>query len=627
MALIVLQNIKKSYAGETVLDQVRLMLNPGERVGLVGCNGCGKTTLLHLAAGILSPDAGERTLSGHPSIGLLKQEADFNAAETVLQAASTAQVRINALEDELKRISLEMEAAKSDSDHLDRLIKQHARIEEQYRLEGGYSARSRVDAVLRGVGFKVEDFTKPPQRLSGGEGKRLQLATVLLGGYDILFLDEPGNHLDIAGTEWLTDFLKDYPGTILLVSHDRYLLNGVVHRIVELDEGRTHEYKGDCDYFLAEREKRVQAALKQKEAQDRVISKGEEFIRRNFYGQKSRLAKSKRKMLDRLDSVRTRGTPMKARFRFKEISTHIDHVLRLEKVGTSIQDRILFDEIEMDISMGEILGVIGPNGSGKTTLLKNIMGSEPFTRGSVWTAPLAKPAYLDQQLKSLDDSETLLDMLRETAPQCTDHELRNHLARFLFRGKEVEKKIHALSGGERNRALLARLAFQETNLLILDEPTNHLDIYTRASLEEALGEFSGTVIIVSHDRHLLDGIVNKLLVLGDKKPLLHHGNYSSYVESQKSKAAATASPKKRKSGPKPSTQNTGPTANRVKRKHTFEELESKIMAIEKRLQVLEKELYSEEVYMSRELSRERQEEAAELKKELGHLYEEWDTWT
>jgi ATP-binding cassette subfamily F protein 3 len=626
MALIVLQEIKKAFSGNTVLDGARLVLNPGEKVGLVGRNGCGKTTLIKLAAGIMEPDAGERTVSGNPSFGYLAQEADFGGRASVLEAASHAQTELNELETDLARLSSAMEKASDDPLRLEGLIKRHERLEERYRMKGGYARQGKVEAVLKGVGFKAAEFSNAPTQLSGGEAKRLQLAMVLLGGHDVLFLDEPGNHLDMGGTEWLTDFLRDSKSTVLLVSHDRYLLNGVVDRIVELDEGRTYTYKGDCDFFLAERAKRIEALAKERTLQEKQIARGEEFIRRNFYGQKARLAKSKRKMLDRLEAVHVRRTPPLARFRFKEAPCRFDHVLRLEKAGTRLGNRTLFENLDMELSTGERLGVIGPNGSGKSTLLKNILGLEPLTKGDVWMSPLARYAYLDQELKNLGSSGNLLDMLRAVDPRATDGMLRSHLACFLFRGEEAEKNLKDLSGGERSRALLARLTLQESNLLLLDEPTNHLDIYTRQALEEALLGFPGAVVAVSHDRHLLDGVADKLLVLGGPTPLLHSGSYSSYAARIKAEDSTRSMDKSQKSRRRSSTRNKAPLSRGVKRRHTYEELEAMIIQKEDRLKEIEKEVYKEEGYMDAERSRALQEESVKLREKLNDLYKEWETW-
>ncbi|MFH1999189.1 MAG: ABC-F family ATP-binding cassette domain-containing protein [Planctomycetota bacterium] len=625
MVLITLQNIKKSYSGTMVLADAGLALNPGDKVGLVGGNGSGKTTLLNIAAGIVSPDDGIRKALGSPSCGLLEQTPDFKGAGTVFEAAALAQVELIRIENELDRLSEAMKEAAEDAEELDRLIRSHTRLEERFRLLGGYSGTGKVEMVLAGLGFTPDDFSKNVNHLSGGEARRLQLARVLLGGHDILFLDEPGNHLDLAGTEWLTTYLNDYPGAVLIVSHDRYLLNGVVTQIVQLIEGRTYSYRGNYDFFQQEYPARAEAALKKKEQQDKVIAKGEEFIRRNFYGQKSKQAKSKRKMLDRIEEVNLFRPPEYGSFAFKEASLNCDIVLSLKKVSATIKDKALFTDVELDLELGETLGVIGPNGSGKSTLLKIIMNLIPPTSGEVVLSPWSKCLYFDQQLEGLNESGTVLEELREVAPTATDGELRTHLARFLFKGEDVFKDVASLSGGEKSRALLAKRLLSPTNLLILDEPTNHLDIYIRESLEKALKQFAGATVIVSHDRKLLDGVVDKLLILGEQKPTVHTGNYSSYAERLKREQQA-ALPQKTKQTKQASSRKPERPRNKVVRKHTYEDLEALIIRKENRLEEIESEIYKEEVYMDHLLSRKLQEEAKELKTELEALYKEWDTW-
>ncbi|MHC4945734.1 MAG: ABC-F family ATP-binding cassette domain-containing protein, partial [Planctomycetota bacterium] len=588
MSLIVLQNIQKSYQGEVVLGSSGLVLNRGDKTGLVGRNGCGKTTLLGIAAGTITPDGGTRNAAGSPSIGMLDQIPDFDGARTVFEAGAAALHEIDAIEKELSELSRRMEEASEDEKTLNRLIQRHAGLEERFRLLGGYASHGRVEAVLKGVGFQDGDFEKAPDQLSGGEAKRLQLAMVLLGGHEILFLDEPGNHLDLTGTEWLTEYLKEYRGTLLIVSHDRYLLNGVVNQIVQIADGRTHLYKGNYDYFLDEYPRRAEAAQKQKEHQDKLIARGEEFIRRNFYGQKSRQAKSKRKMLDRLERVEVFRPEDYPHFRFTEGSLRGDHMLRFEKLSAVVGQRTLFEDLDLELETGETLGIIGPNGSGKTTLLNIIMDKGRPASGEVWLSTFAQVLYFDQQLKGLGDSGALLDEMRVVLPRATNGELQSHLARFLFKGDEADKDLAALSGGEKSRALLAKLTLAEANLLVLDEPTNHLDIYCRESLELALKAFQGTAVIVSHDRQLLDGVVDKLLVLGGPKPELHMGSYTAYAERIRARHQEAKQEEVRQKKGKPLPRKKAQAGGgRVKRKHTYEELEAMIIAREERLKEIE----------------------------------------
>ena len=626
MAEIELENIKMSYGGAPVLESVSISLNKGEKTGLVGQNGCGKTTLLEIAAGKLEPDAGTVRFRGKPTIGILSQKTDIRGSETVFQAAGKGLKEINALEQEKARLSAEIERSAAGSSELDRLVKRHTALEEKYRLVGGYSKHGKVGAVLKGLGFGKEDLSKPVDALSGGEAKRLQLACVLLGKYDVLFLDEPGNHLDISGTEWLTGFMKSYKGTVLIISHDRYLLNGAADKIAELEGGRIHIFSGNYDFFIAERKRRREALAKKRMAREKEIADKEEYIRRNIYGQKAGQARSRRKMLERIEVVDAPLTVAQPRFRFMEASTSGDHVVHFERVSLSLGNRVLYEKIDLELEMGETLGIVGPNGSGKTSLLKLVLGQISCSSGMVRLPPSAKPVYFDQQLESIAGTNTLLYEMQRLFPLSTPEELRNHLARFLFSGKEVESDLHNLSGGERSRALLAKISFAESNLLLLDEPTNHLDIYARESLEGALKRYKGAVIIVSHDRCLLDGVADKLLILGDTMPYLHHGNYSSYI-GRRSRESRDAHGKKRTERPaRASRMKRHNQVDSVKRRHTYEELEALIIANEERIEEIGAEIYKEEVYMDRSLSDKLEKEAVKLRKELNDLYKEWDTW-
>jgi ATP-binding cassette, subfamily F, member 3 len=633
MTVLILKKITKAFQGRPVLKEIDLTLRKGEKVGFVGRNGCGKTTLLEIIAGSVEADSGSRQVSGTPSIGIITQEAGFRQGEvpaTILQVASEGQARIRELEREMARIAERIDGAGADSRDdgnadLDRLVHRQSDVEEEYRLLGGYLGQARAESVLSGLGFPENRFSSHPSTLSGGETKRLQIARLLLGGHSLLLLDEPGNHLDINGCEWLTRYLKEYSGSLVLVSHDRYLLNAVSDRVVEIENGRTRSFKGNLDAFMRHRAEALETERKAREQQKRLVEKEEELIRRIHYGQKARQAKSRQKRLDRIEPLEEIRTDRKMKFRFTEERASGEIVLDLEGVAGAAGGKTLFEDFDLILERGKTLGIIGPNGSGKSTLLKIILGRVAPAAGKIDLKKNVAPAYFDQNLEELDGSGTVLDELRLEIPTATDRELRGHIARFLITGDDVDKQVVDLSGGEKSRVLLARLILRKANLLVLDEPTNHLDIYTREALDQALRFFSGTIIMVTHDRRLLDRTVDEVLVLDGPRTRLHLGNYSKLMEETAAAAeterrdAAGAKKKKRAR-----TKETRP--DRVKRRFTFDDLEDLIMRKEDRATEIKAALYTEEVYSDKQRFLALEEEARSLETELKELYHEWDTW-
>jgi len=627
MTVLTIEKVSKEFQGRPILTEVDLVLGKGESVGLVGANGCGKTTLLNIIAGIIEPDGGRRRVAGTLSIGIIAQKEDFGQCTTVVEAASEGQVRIRALEAELARITKEIEKGSDDPIRLERLVRRQADIEDQYRTQGGYLGASRVETVLSGLGFSAEQLDASPAFLSGGEKKRLQIGRLLLGGHDILLLDEPGNHLDIAGFEWLTRFLKEYAGTLVVVSHDRYLLNAVAGRIVELD-GQLHSYPGDYDRFVKSRRSRREAQKKALAQRKQLVDKEEDFIRRTHYGQKSKQAKSRAKRLERLQPLDSVSHDQRSAFRFREQTRSGECVLALGDCGARIGKRTLFEAIDLTLERGEVLGIIGPNGSGKSTLLRMILDRNTALtgverRGTIDLSPTVRPLYFDQNLDELDGSGTILDELRLEDHVATDASLRNHAAVYLFRGDDVHKKVNELSGGERTRLLLARLGLRKANLLILDEPTNHLDIFMREALEEALRSFRGTVIMVTHDRRLLDRTASAVLLLASEHSRLHRGNYSGLMDLLMAEEREVRNLSKKKTR---GQRHRRGEQKGIKRTHTFEDLEAAIIAKETRLSAIKEDFFKEEVYSDKEKYKQLEAEAETLKEELENLYREWDTW-
>lgn len=625
MTCLTLSRVCKSYRGEPILRGVDLLLRKGEKAGLVGRNGCGKTTLLEIMSGAREHDSGERRLVGVRSIGMISQDADFDRSLTVLETASRSQTWLYSVEAKIDRIAEQIEKAGGDAAAIERLVSRQADLQDEYRLLGGYMGAARVESVLSGLGFRGAQLDNPVGSLSGGETKRLQLAVLLLGGHDTLLLDEPGNHLDIDGIEWLTRFLRDFGGTLVVVSHDRFLLNAVTGTILEMENGLVRPFPGNYDFYRAEKERIREESIKKLELHRKQVAKDEEYIRRNFYGQKAKQAKSRRKRIDRMETPEAVVEQREPTFRFEEARRSGEVVLRVEGVGAAFGERPLFKDLDLLLERGERIGIIGPNGSGKSTLLKIILGRQAPTEGRVTTPPTTRASYFDQYLQGLDGTGTVMDELRSELPTATDGELRAILARFLITGDHVEKRVTKLSGGEKSRLLLAKLMVNEANLLVLDEPTNHLDIYTRETLEKALLSYSGTVIMVTHDRRLLDATANRVVVLGGECPEIHVGGYSSLLEEkERAKGLDPTRRDKKKAGDRKRRRPDRP--ERVKRRFTFDELEERIMTSEARIEEIEAAFYTEDVYTDRKRFDELEEEQKTLKEELERLYEEWDTW-
>jgi ATP-binding cassette subfamily F protein 3 len=539
--LISLNQVNKSFGSKTVLKNVSLQLNPGEKIGLIGRNGTGKTTLIRMIAGSLEPDDGHIVKQPQVQIGLVEQMTHVDTEMSVFEAALSVFDRMEALAEEIANLEAQIES-KSHHSELNCLLDRYGQLQTQWEMEGGYSYEARTKAVLSGLGFEERELTKHTPTLSGGELNRLNLAKLLLSNPNLLLLDEPTNHLDISAVRWLEEFLKEYPHAFLVISHDRYFLDATVNKIVEIAEGRIEEYPGNYSAYILEREKRWELRRKAYEQQQSLVARTEEFIRRNLAGQKTKQAKSRRKMLEKLERLEPAGpNKAQARFRFHLASQSGDLVLKLKNVAVGYDGEALASNINFSVYRGKNIGIVGPNGSGKSTLLRTILSMQRPLKGEIQVGQKVQMAYYDQQLSTLNSRLTVLEEMRTISPLATDQTLRGYLARFLFFGDDVFAQTSSLSGGEKSRLALAKLIFSRSNTLILDEPTNHLDIPSCEALETALLEFPGTLIIVSHDRYLLNKLADRILLLdGNGNCALFEGIYEEF-ESTKNEGKQPAS--------------------------------------------------------------------------------------
>lgn len=522
-----LSNITKSYGGAEILRGVSFQVNPSEKVGLVGRNGSGKTTIFRLLTGGESPDSGEVVKAGALRLGLLDQHVDFQAGETVHTAALSAFKEIHDIEAEMRRLEKHME-----TDHSEAVLDKYADLQHAFELSDGFSYAAKAEAILLGLGFSIDSWGHDTATLSGGQKNRLGMARLLLSNSDVLLLDEPTNHLDVNAVEWLEGFLQTYDKAYVVISHDRYFLDRTTNRVIELDRGFAVTYKGNYSKYLVERELRREQQQREYENQQQLINKTEEFIRRNLEGQKTKQAKSRRTMLakmERIDAVRSERSG--GNFRLKNVERAGNNVLTAEDLAVGYGRNMLASGINILLHRGEVLGIMGGNGTGKTTLLRTLLGEIRELAGTVTWGTKTNIGYYSQTLGDLHDGNDVISELRRVAPLVESGELRSFLARFLFVGDDIEKKVSDLSGGEKGRLALAKLIYSQKNVLVLDEPTNHLDIPAREALESALDEYPGTIVVVSHDRFFLDKIVTQIISFeAGGEVLAHSGSYTDFHE-------------------------------------------------------------------------------------------------
>jgi ATP-binding cassette subfamily F protein 3 len=615
--------VYKSYGTQDVLRGFSLQINANEKVGLVGRNGAGKSTVFRLLSGEESPDAGDVVRSREVKLGFLAQHVEFEKDLTIHEAALSAFERLQQIEIELRR--LENEMARVEGAELEKILEKYAALQQEFEDAGGFDYAARAEQILQGLGFAKETWSQTAEQLSGGQKNRLGMARLLLSQPDVLLLDEPTNHLDVYGVEWLEEFLQNYAAAYVVISHDRYFLDRVCSRIVEIEHGKAISYVGNYSDFLVEREIRREAQRRAFENQQALISKTEEFIRRNIAGQKTKQAKSRRNMLERIERVEAvlEDKPQ-GNFNLKSIERAGNNVLIIEDLSIGFADKILAKNINFTLTRGECLGIIGANGTGKTTFLKTILGKiEPLNGTARWGTK-TKIGYYAQQLDDLDDRNEIIMELRRVAPaSATSGELRDFLARFLFFGDDVYKKVLDLSGGEKGRLALAKLIYSQVNVLVLDEPTNHLDIPSREALETALEAFPGTILTISHDRYFLDRVATQILMFNGKGSVEHYnGNYTEFHDWQKS-LVVRVSPFAEKPQP-PKKQQIKNNSQQTKIKHRpLEIIESEIAALERRLENLTAEMSQPEIASNAQKFGVINQKYQQTEQHLQTLYEEW----
>lgn len=646
--------ITKSYGVDTVLDRVSFHVEKGDRIGVIGTNGAGKTTLLKILAGETDPDSGSFFVSEGTDIGYLKQADTFFSERTVVREAEMAFEGLRKLEREIEDIAEEIEKAAPDDRRS--LVEKQAALEERYGKEGGYEYKSRLRGILKSMALGEEFFDKKVNTLSGGERTRLALSILLLKDPTVLLLDEPTNHLDIGTLNWLEQYLKGYGGTLIVVSHDRYFLNKVTNKIFEIENHRLSIYEGSYSYYAEEKKRRREEALRKYNAKQAEIKKQEEIIRRFKGHGTEKLAKraaSRERMLEHMEPVeRPEGEKGKIKMRFRENFKSGNDVITAEDLSKSFGygsgKRLLFENVDLDIKRGDRFCIVGPNGVGKTTLLKILMGAADPVSGYVKPGHNVTFGYYDQEQKLLNDDMTVLEEMRESYGLYSDTELRTLLGSFLFTGDTVFLPVRALSGGERARLSLLKLMMSGANTLILDEPTNHLDINSKEIFEEALGDFPGTAVIVSHDRYFLSKVPTKIAELTPGGIEIYPGRYDYYTEKKEQLASGKKylenmdkQMKGKDEDPCDEDPADGPgeeaglspaEERRLKKekearerrlKRSREKLENEISELEEKIRGLEKTMMEEDVAKDHLRLGELSRELDRCNEELSAKYEEW----
>lgn len=618
-------NLSKAYGGRTLFSEISFELYQGNRVGLVGPNGVGKSTLLHILAGLDESDSGECTLHAGARSALLAQQHEIIEGRTLIEEARTAMQSLLDAQEQLVRIGEQLASA-SEAEHK-RLTAQYDRLNEWLSLHSGYTIDHQVEEVLHGLGFVDADFNRVLTSFSGGQQSRVMLAKLLLSAPDVMLLDEPSNHLDIKATEWLESYLSRQREAMLIVSHDRTFLNNVVNSIFELSPRGITCYPGNYSAYVRQRQERYELALKTYEAQKENIEKQEDYIRRASYGQLARQAQSRMKMLDKIERIEKPVQFSGPHLKFNTSRRPGDIIVEAENVSKTLGDKKLLNDVSFQLQRGQRLGIMGPNGCGKSTLLKLMLGELKPDSGTIKLGHQVDVGYYDQHLETVMDEMTVIRAVWPPGDATiTEQQMRDFCARFGLTGEMVYHKVGSLSGGERSRVVLARIAALNVNVLVLDEPTNHLDIWACESLEEALAEYEGTVIVVSHDRTFLNRVAQMLIVFEDGKVHVVYGNYDTYRA-----LAAQQVPVKAKGKEKPVevATTTASSSGKVKRKRQFPyrkttELEADIASLEAEIQEMEAQLVQPEVYKDGMKVKELMADLEEAKGRLPALYAHWE---
>lgn len=628
MIILSAQHIAKSFGVNAVLRDVSLTVQQGDRIGLVGVNGCGKSTLMRILAGLDAQDGGEISLVRGLRVGYLAQQNMVTSGETVWNELQKVYEQVFAMEKKLRELEDEMAHAHTDAQHFAQLSADYDRLTQRFEEADGYSWKSMVSGVLNGLGFKPAQYDQCVDSLSGGEQTRLCLARLLLQKPDLLLLDEPTNHLDMETLQWLENYLAVYKGSVLVISHDRYFLDHVCTGIVEILMGSSEQYNGNYTRYIAQRQERFESRMRAYEIQQKEIERQQAIIARYrmFNREKSiRAAESREKALDRMEKLEKPVDERAIRFSFEARRRTGEDVLQLTEMSKSFGEKHLFHDLTLRVRAGDRVALIGPNGVGKSTLIKIIVGEELPDTGFIRYGSNVDIGYYDQHQSTLHADKTVLDEIWDRFPQMEQSNVRGALGMFLFTGDDVFKPIHTLSGGEKGRVALTALMLRKDNLLLLDEPTNHLDMDSREVLEEALTDFGGTIITVSHDRYFINRIANRIIEMQPDGVTEYIGNYDDYIERKNRPVAVEAEAGKTKTELEKEKRREKLSRQALRQlKIRAQEAEKAVGVKEAEIAELEAQMADPSLYSDAQKSADVQRAYQKAQQVLQTLYEQWE---
>lgn len=628
MIILSAQHIAKSFGVNAVLRDVSLTVQQGDRIGLVGVNGCGKSTLMRILAGLDAQDGGEVSLVRGLRVGYLAQQNMVTSGETVWNELQKVYEQVFAMEKKLRELEDEMAHAHTDAQRFAQLSADYDRLTQRFEEADGYSWKSMVSGVLNGLGFKPAQYDQCVDSLSGGEQTRLCLARLLLQKPDLLLLDEPTNHLDMETLQWLENYLAAYKGSVLVISHDRYFLDHVCTGIVEILMGASEQYNGNYTRYIAQRQERFESRMRAYEIQQKEIERQQAIIARYrmFNREKSiRAAESREKALDRMEKLEKPVDERAIRFSFEARRRTGEDVLQLTEISKSFGEKHLFHDLTLRVRAGDRVALIGPNGVGKSTLIKIIVGEEQPDTGFIRYGSNVDIGYYDQHQSTLHADKTALDEIWDRFPQMEQSNVRGALGMFLFTGDDVFKPIHTLSGGEKGRVALTALMLRKDNLLLLDEPTNHLDMDSREVLEDALTDFGGTIITVSHDRYFINRIANRIIEMQPDGVTEYIGNYDDYIERKNRPVAVEAEAGKTKTELEKEKRREKLSRQALRQlKIRAQEAEKAVGVKEAEIAELEAQMADPSLYSDAQKSADVQRAYQKAQQALQTLYEQWE---
>ena len=629
-------NIHKSYGTDVILEKITFNIEDKEKAAIVGVNGAGKTTLFKIITGEISSDSGEIYLRKDAKLGYLSQHTVFDGESTIYNEILTVFRPILDIENRLRLMEHEMSSVSGTE--LEKYMESYSNLQHEFEYRDGYSYKSRIKGVLKGLGFTENDYDRPVKELSGGQKTRVFLGRLLLSNPDILLLDEPTNHLDIESITWLEEFLKSYQGAVIIISHDRYFLDKIVTKTIEIENKKSYIYEGNYTFYAKQKAVNREIQMSHFVQQQREIKHQEEVIAklRSFNREKSiKRAESREKALEKIEiTERPENLPEKMRLTFAPKIISGNDVLHTEGLSKGFSNKHLFSNVDIDIKRGEKAALIGPNGIGKSTLLKILLGKEHADSGNFNLGTNVNIGYYDQEQHNFDESKTIFQEISDAYPDLTNGEIRNILAAFVFEGDDVFKVISSLSGGERGRVSLAKIFLSKANFLILDEPTNHLDIYSKEILEDALNRYEGTVFYISHDRYFINKTAQKIYELSPTGARLFLGNYDYYIEKKTNEEREKQLFEPQADTSKPSLSPTDvklswqaqkeQQAKDRKLKNKIEKIEKEIEETDEKISKLDELLSTKEISTDYTKAQEIYKQKEDTQKYLDELYEQWE---